>query len=153
MVRGYSRIKALVAFIAQGFDKIADLGLDERVRDIPNGVDIPMTLGHYLRSMDQLTRMFNTSHLAYKDPRRQRLYMKDIDCPDKWAEELKNTIPESVYYLNGCIESRTGGDGAIREPNEWGQMRYGKGVAPAGDLMSSPSSRDACYEYDVLHRS
>jgi hypothetical protein len=63
--------------------------------------------------------------------------MKDIDCPDKWADELKRIIPESVYYLNECIESRTGGDGAILEPNEWGQMRYGKGVAPAGDLMSS----------------
>jgi len=94
-----------------------------------------MTMGHYLRSMGQLTKQFNSS--TYKDPRRQRLYLKDIDCPDMWAQKLKEEMPDSVYYLNECIESRTGGDGAIREPNEYGQMRYGKGVAPAGDLMSS----------------
>lgn len=110
---------------------------DEKVRDIPNAVDIPMTLGHYLRSMDQLTKMFSTSKGAYKDEKRQRLYLKDIDCPETWANHLKEVMPESVYYLNDCIESRTGGDGAIREANEYGQMRYGKGVAPAGDLMSS----------------
>jgi hypothetical protein len=98
-------------------------------------VNIPMTVGHYLRSMDQLTKQFTTS--SYRDPRRQRLYLKDIDTPDAWADHLKETIPECVYYLNDCIESRTGGDGAILEPNEYGQMRYGKGVAPAGDLMSS----------------
>lgn len=115
----------------------ANMVVDEKVRDITNNVDIPMTLGHYLRSMDQLTKMFNTSKNSYKDERRQRLYLKDIDCPDAWANSLKESMPESVYYLNDCIESRTGGDGAIREPNEYGQMAYGKGVAPAGDLMSS----------------
>ncbi|KAE9375609.1 hypothetical protein N431DRAFT_556001 [Stipitochalara longipes BDJ] len=107
----------------------------EKVRDIPNVVDIPMTIGHYLRSMEQLTKQFTSSN--YRDPKRQRLYLKDIDCPDQWADHLKETIPECVYYLNDCIESRTGGDGAMREPNEYGQMRYGKGVAPAGDLMAS----------------
>ncbi|KAF4631301.1 hypothetical protein G7Y89_g6829 [Cudoniella acicularis] len=107
----------------------------EKVRDIPNEVDIPMTMGHYLRSMGQLTKQFTASN--YRDPKRQRLYLKDIDCPEPWAQHLEHTIPESVYYLNECIESRTGGDGAVREPNEYGQMRYGKGVAPAGDLMSS----------------
>ncbi|PMD45227.1 hypothetical protein L207DRAFT_629731 [Hyaloscypha variabilis F] len=107
----------------------------EKVRDIPDVVDIPMTIGHYLRSMEQLTKQFSSSN--YRDPKRQRLYLKDIDCPEQWADHLKETIPECVYYLNDCIESRTGGDGAIREPNEYGQMRYGKGVAPAGDLMAS----------------
>jgi len=94
-----------------------------------------MTMGHYLRAMDQLTRQFTPE--SYKDPKRQRLYLKDIDCPEAWAEHLKDVIPENFYYLNECVESRTGGDGAIREPNEYGQMRFGKGVAPAGDLMSS----------------
>ncbi|KAH7351039.1 hypothetical protein BKA65DRAFT_250034 [Rhexocercosporidium sp. MPI-PUGE-AT-0058] len=107
----------------------------EQVRDIPNEVNIPMTMGHYLRSMGQLTNQFTKDN--FRDPRRQRLYLKDIDCPDGWADHLKSIIPECVYYLNDCIESRTGGDGAILEPNEYGQMRYGKGVAPAGDLMSS----------------
>jgi hypothetical protein len=85
--------------------------------------------------MNQLTDQFTSSN--YRDPKRQRLYMKDIDCPEEWARDLKRFIPEIFYYLNECIESRTGGDGAILEPNEYGQMRYGKGVAPAGDLMSS----------------
>ncbi|KAL5321681.1 hypothetical protein ACEPPN_009641 [Leptodophora sp. 'Broadleaf-Isolate-01'] len=107
----------------------------EHVRDIPNEVNIPMTMGHYLRSMGQLTNQFTKDN--FRDPKRQRLYLKDIDCPDGWADHLKSVIPECVYYLNDCIESRTGGDGAILEPNEYGQMRYGKGVAPAGDLMSS----------------
>jgi hypothetical protein len=94
-----------------------------------------MTMGHYLKSMKQLTDQFTPSN--YRDPKRQRLYLKDIDCPGEWAKDLKGFIPEIFYYLNECIESRTGGDGAILEPNEYGQMRYGKGVAPAGDLMSS----------------
>lgn len=107
----------------------------EKVRDISNAVDIHMTIGHYLRSMGQLTKQFTASH--YKDPKQQRLYLKDIDCPELWAQQLERTIPEPIYYLNECVESATGGDGAIREPNEYGQMHYGKGVAPAGDLMSS----------------
>ncbi|KAG9236391.1 hypothetical protein BJ875DRAFT_456568 [Amylocarpus encephaloides] len=107
----------------------------ESVRDITNTSNIPMTMGHYLRSMSQLTNQFSASN--YRDPKRQRLYLKDIDCPEEWAQHLSSEIPELVYYLNDSIESRTGGDGAIREPNEYGQMRYGKGVAPAGDLMSS----------------
>lgn len=85
--------------------------------------------------MDQLTRQFKPS--TYRDPKRQRLYLKDIDCPDAWADHLKQVLPECIYYLNDCIESRTGGDGSILEPNEYGQMQWGKGVAPAGDLMSS----------------
>jgi hypothetical protein len=85
--------------------------------------------------MDTLTNRITPA--TYRDPKRQRLYLKDIDTPDAWANHLKEIMPESVYYLNECIEPRTGGDGAIREPNEYGQMVYGKGVAPAGDLMSS----------------
>ncbi|TVY23250.1 hypothetical protein LHYA1_G007294 [Lachnellula hyalina] len=107
----------------------------EKVRDLTNGVDIPMTMGHYLRSMGQLTKQFSSA--TYRDPKRQRLYLKDIDCPEMWGQKLQEELPDSIYYLNECIEARTGGDGAIREPNEYGQMRYGKGVAPAGDLMSS----------------
>ena len=85
--------------------------------------------------MNQLTTQFTSKN--YRDPKRQRLYLKDIDCPDEWARDLKRIVPEVFYYLNECIESKTDGDGSILEPNEYGQMRYGKGVAPAGDLMSS----------------
>ncbi|KAG4031685.1 hypothetical protein MFRU_008g00490 [Monilinia fructicola] len=107
----------------------------QKVRDITNGIDLQMTMGHYLRSMGQLANQFTPQ--TYRDPKRQRLYLKDIDCPTEWEENLKDVLPEAFFYLNDCVESRTGGDGAIREPNEFGQMRFGKGVAPAGDLMSS----------------
>jgi hypothetical protein len=117
------------------FRNAINLCLAENVRDIPNGVDIPMTVGHYLRSMAQLTNQFTPT--SYRDPKRQRLYLKDIDCPEEWARDLQELIPEPFFYLNDCIEFRTGGDGAIPEANEYGQMKYGRGVAPAGDLMSS----------------
>lgn len=94
-----------------------------------------MTIGHYLRSLEQLTNQFTLQN--YRDPKRQRLYLKDIDTPPEWSDHLRQILPEAFYYLNDCIEPRTGGDGAVREPNEYGQMRFGKGVAPAGDLMSS----------------
>lgn len=94
-----------------------------------------MTIGHYLRSMPQLANQF--THMNYRDPKRQRLYLKDIDCPEQWAKDLEQLIPETFFYLNDCIEPRTGGDGAVLEANEYGQMKYGKGVAPSGDLMSS----------------
>jgi hypothetical protein len=94
-----------------------------------------MTVGHYLKAMPQLCNQFTRSN--FRDPKRQRLYLKDIDCPDEWAKYLKDFIPETFFYLNECIEPRSGGDGAILEPNEYGQMQWGKGVAPAGDLMSS----------------
>ena len=119
-----------------------------------------MTMGHYLQNMDLLTTQFTPSN--FRDPRRQRLYLKDIDTPEEWAAELKRFIPEPFYYLNECIESRTGGDGAVLEANEYGQMGYGKGVAPAGDLMSSlPTEMQAlnmmCYighegTYTPAHR-
>ena len=94
-----------------------------------------MTIGHYLKSMPQLTNQFTPA--SYRDHKRQRLYLKDIDCPVEWARNLEDLLPATFFYLNECIEARSGGDGAILEPNEYGQMKYGKGVAPAGDLMSS----------------
>lgn len=131
-----------------------------RARDIPNGVDVEMTMGHYLRNLHLLANQFTSSN--FRHPKRQRLYLKDMDIPEEWAIELKRIIPETFFYLNECIESRTGGDGARLEPNEYGQMRYGKGVAPAGDLMSSlPTEMQAlnmmCYighegTYTPAHR-
>jgi len=121
-----------------------------------------MTLGHYLRSMDKLTKMFSTSKDSYRDNKRQRLYMKDIDCPETWAQHLKELIPDSIYYLNDCIESTISDDGSIREGNEYCQPQYAKGVAQAGDLMSSlPTEMQAqnmmCYighegTYTPAHR-
>ncbi|RFU31873.1 hypothetical protein B7463_g4473, partial [Scytalidium lignicola] len=106
----------------------------EAVRDIRNEVNIEMTTGHYLKSMDTLTKQFLSD---YRDPKRQLLYLKDIDTPPEWEQYLKDLLPDFLFYLNDCVEPRTGGNGAIRELNEYGQWQFGKGVAPAGDLMSS----------------
>ncbi|TQS32105.1 hypothetical protein Golomagni_07588, partial [Golovinomyces magnicellulatus] len=62
----------------------------ENVWDISNAVDVPMTTGHYLRSMPQLTNQWSSTN--FRDARRQRLYLKDIDCPKEWHEWLEKSI-------------------------------------------------------------
>ncbi|RVD81269.1 uncharacterized protein DFL_009138 [Arthrobotrys flagrans] len=73
-------------------------GTDQvNIRDIPNKVDIPMTLGHYLNNMSKLTSKFTPSNY---DGQQQRLYGKDLDCPPVWRSGLANIIPESTFYLS-----------------------------------------------------
>ncbi|RDA90123.1 hypothetical protein CP533_3011 [Ophiocordyceps camponoti-saundersi (nom. inval.)] len=103
----------------------------ENVRDIPAATDIPMTTGHYLRSMRQLANQW-TPH-TYRDDRRQRLYLKDIDCPLEWRDALQRVIHPGLFYLNENVNATgTGG----RRPEE-DDFRRGAAAAPAGDLMSS----------------
>jgi hypothetical protein len=104
------------------------------VRDIVNSVDIPMTIGHYLGAMEKLTRQWTPAN--YRDPKRQRLYLKDIDCPELWHQHLQNVIPQTLFYLNDCVGEK-GGPGALHERNIYNQLVLGKGVGPAGDLMSN----------------
>jgi len=99
-----------------------------------NGTDIPMTIGHYLGSVEKLTNQWTPAN--YRDPKRQRLYLKDIDCPEPWHQHLQNVIPQTLFYLNDCVGEQ-GGPGALRERNVYNQLILGKGVGPAGDLMSS----------------
>ena len=89
--------------------------------------------------------MDNTSRLAepffdrpenYKDPLRQRVYLKDIDCPLAWHDKLRDILPSRVFYWNdNCGD--VSGPGAVNEPSVHGARRKGKGIASAGDLMSS----------------
>lgn len=102
----------------------------ENVRDISNGTDIPMTTGHYLRSMRQLTNQWTPS--TYRDERRQRLYLKDIDCPVEWREALQKVIHPNLFYLNENVTSKGGKRMHDEEVSESETI-----VAPAGDLMSS----------------
>ncbi|ODA81507.1 hypothetical protein RJ55_00006 [Drechmeria coniospora] len=102
----------------------------ENVRDIPAATDIPMTTGHYLRSMKQLTNQW-TPH-TYRDERRQRLYLKDIDCPPEWRDALQRVIHPSLFYLNENVTT-TGGSGCQDDDAFRGETT----AAPAGDLMSS----------------
>lgn len=98
------------------------------------GSDIPMTTGHYLRSMKQLTNQWTSTN--YRDERRQRLYMKDIDCPPEWHEALKKLIHPSVFYLNDNVSAKRGGR---RNEDDDDEDIFADEAKPAiaGDLMSS----------------
>ncbi|KAK4060700.1 hypothetical protein Trihar35433_10108 [Trichoderma harzianum] len=102
----------------------------ENVRDISNSSDIPMTTGHYLRSMKQLTNQWTPN--TYRDERRQRLYLKDIDCPVEWRDMLQKIIHPNLFYLNENVTSK----GGKRMHNEEA-FESETTAAPAGDLMSS----------------
>lgn len=106
----------------------------EQARNLVKQQNIPLSIGHYLNNMAKLTSQWNESN--YKDLDRQRIYLKDIDCPDVWHEKLKEQIPPCVFYLNEST-GEFGGPGSIYESYSAGPgTRKGLGVARAGDLMS-----------------
>ncbi len=107
----------------------------ENARDLTKKTNLPLSIGHYLNNMALLTNQWNSKN--YKDPDRQRIYLKDIDCPPLWHEKLSNLIPPAVFYLNESTGEHSG-PGAVEEPNPNGpRTRRGRGIAKAGDLMSS----------------
>jgi hypothetical protein len=84
--------------------------------------------------MPSLTNQWNASN--YKDANRQRMYLKDIDCPHLWHDKLQELIPLGLFYLNESTGD-LGGIGAVDEPDpQRTGMRKGRGIAKAGDLMS-----------------
>ena len=86
---------------------------------------MPISIGHYLSNMSKLTDQWTRQN--YKEPDRQRIYLKDIDCPPIWHDKLKEQIPSSVFYLNESTGDY-GGLGSIGH--------HEQGAARAGDLMS-----------------
>ncbi|KAK3997136.1 hypothetical protein QBC44DRAFT_230381 [Cladorrhinum sp. PSN332] len=103
----------------------------EDVRDIVGQCNIPMTTGHYLRSMKQLTNQWTPTN--FRDERRQRLYLKDIDCPPEWQEYLQKVIPPNLYYMNENLDERS----KKKLNDDFDFFQESKSAAPAGDLMSS----------------
>ncbi|KAK1754343.1 hypothetical protein QBC47DRAFT_216231 [Echria macrotheca] len=103
----------------------------ENVRDIVAQTDIPMTTGHYLRSMKQLTNQWTPA--TFRDERRQRLYLKDIDCPPEWFDRLQKIIPPNVFYMNENVDKK----GGSKSGEDLDMFQEGYSAAPAGDLMSS----------------
>lgn len=94
-----------------------------------------LSIGHYLSNMSKLTDQWNRHN--YKEPGRQRIYLKDIDCPQIWHDKLQGQIPPSVFYLNESIGDH-GGPGATEQRSQVGLGNTkGQGLARAGDLMSS----------------
>nr|POE94315.1 hypothetical protein CFP56_16555 [Quercus suber] len=83
--------------------------------------------------MGKLTNQFFDNRTAYKEKGRQRMYLKDIDCPDVWREKIREQVPSTLFYFNEST-GEVGGPGAVLESNG---KRTGKGIARAGDLMSS----------------
>ncbi|KAF2479854.1 hypothetical protein BDY17DRAFT_302797 [Neohortaea acidophila] len=104
----------------------------ENARNLTSKENLPLTMGHYLRNMGMLTNQFFSKPGAHKEQKRQRVYLKDIDCPDVWQDKLREHIPSLLFYLNESTGD-FGGPGAQPDSNR----RLGKGIARAGDLMSS----------------
>lgn len=81
--------------------------------------------------MNKLTEQFFDDPERYRDPARQRIYLKDIDCPQVWHDKLKEHIPAALFYLNDST-GVPGGPGALDKSGG----RKGQGIGRAGDLMS-----------------
>lgn len=77
--------------------------------------------------MRQLTDQWTPTN--FRDERRQRLYLKDIDCPPEWHEHLRKIIPPGLFYWNENVEEHSSKDDDL--------FMEERPAAPAGDLMSS----------------
>lgn len=96
--------------------------------------NLPLSIRHYLSHMPMLAAQWTGQN--YHESSRQRLYLKDIDCPPLWHDKLKEQIPPGVFYLNDSVGD-IGGIGAKEERYANGVgSRLGKGIGKAGDLMS-----------------
>ncbi|KAL8841068.1 MAG: hypothetical protein Q9170_001093 [Blastenia crenularia] len=106
----------------------------EQARNLSKQSNMTVSIGHYLNNMVKLTNQWNRHN--YRDRDRQRLYLKDIDCPEVWHDKLREVIPPNVFYLNDSTGD-VGGPGSVDEPNPHAPgLRKSRGVARAGDLMS-----------------
>jgi hypothetical protein len=99
------------------------------------------TMGHYLESLHLLTSKITADNYANKD--RQRLYLKDIDCPPEWRDHLEKQLPPSLFYLNETPKPFEGPASEKANLTAIPKTSQGEPIAPAGDLMSSlpPSMR------------
>ncbi|KAI0541321.1 hypothetical protein GGR58DRAFT_16257 [Xylaria digitata] len=130
VIEGWNKVLPSDLFSRDWLEKTCDKK-QENVRDITAQTNIPMTTGHYLRSMRQLTNQWTPTN--FRDERRQRLYLKDIDCPDEWFQHLKKVIPPNVFYINENINENP--SRSSRDDDIFGAPE--KTSAVAGDLMSS----------------
>ena len=108
----------------------------ESARNVAKSETLPLTIGHYLRNLGKLTDQYFEKPENYRDKDRQRIYLKDIDPPQVWVDKLKEQLPPNLFYFNESA-GELGGPGADDEKLPTGGTRRGRGIAPAGDLMSS----------------
>ncbi|KAJ5176430.1 uncharacterized protein N7482_002307, partial [Penicillium canariense] len=140
-------VKLGLPLVITGFDKRLDRNLFSEkwlrrhysshkydARDLGKGSNLPLTLGHYLQSMSTLTEIIKPENYARRDI--QRLYLKDIDCPEEWQQALEQLIPSTFFYLNQSPTPK-----GLKVPSsqslEYPKTPQGEPVARAGDLMSS----------------
>src|SRR5579862_10270 len=100
------------------------------IRDLEISQDQAWTIGHYLRNMSTFTKNFK----PMRYDKGQRLYLKDMDVPEQWHDNLKDILPPFLYYYNDGT-GEYGGPGAVDDTH--GVRGRGRGVASSGDLMSS----------------
>ncbi|GAB7356312.1 hypothetical protein MBLNU459_g7109t1 [Dothideomycetes sp. NU459] len=109
----------------------------EQSRNLSSKDFLPLTIRHYLDHMGKLANQYFENPKNYKDKSRQRIYLKDIDCPQVWHDKLQEQLPASLFYLNEST-GEPGGPGATVDPrSNIPGRRLGRGIARAGDLMSS----------------
>ena len=106
----------------------------ENARNLTKQQNLPLSVGHYLNNLSKLTNQWTSTN--YKEPDRQRIYLKDIDCPPLWHDKLEEQVPSTIFYLNDSTGD-IGGPGAPDVvPTSKSGYTKGKGIARAGDLMS-----------------
>lgn len=108
----------------------------EFARNLTTKTDLPLTIGHYLKNMPLLANQWTAQN--YKDQDRQRIYLKDIDCPKQWHDHLRQLIPPSLFYLNKLPEMFDGpGAKMVPSPDKSvARSASERLIAKAGDLMS-----------------
>ncbi|KAF9883599.1 hypothetical protein FE257_003152 [Aspergillus nanangensis] len=109
----------------------------EDARDLTAKSNVELSIGHYLNNMPLLTNQWNEHN--YTDTHKQRLYLKDIDCPPEWCDALKKAIPPSLFYLNQSPPEDFRGPGAnlfSTDDDSTIQIASKQPIAKAGDLMS-----------------
>lgn len=109
----------------------------ENARDLNQKEFIPLTIRHYLNNINAVTNQ----HFKRKDGQNerppQRIYLKDIDCPEVWQQKLAEIVPPFLFYLNESTGEYGGPGASVLKGSTVPGRRLGKGIAPAGDLMSS----------------
>ncbi|KAF3389205.1 hypothetical protein F1880_003515 [Penicillium rolfsii] len=139
-------VKLGLPLVITGFDKHLDKNLFSEkwlrqhyasqtydARDLGKAANIRLTLGHYLKNLSTLTEL--VSPTTYTRHNIQRLYLKDIDCPDEWHKSLEQVIPSNLFYLNQSpLKGSKSPASQYPDPPTTPQ---GEAVARSGDLMSS----------------
>lgn len=87
--------------------------------------------------MSKLAHQYFENPRNYKDKTRQRIYLKDIDCPQVWHDKLQEQMPASLFYLNESTGEAGGPGATVDAKSSVPGRRLGRGIARAGDLMSN----------------